>query len=172
MKQNDAKKMLNDLMSYYGKSPESLKSTVELYLSLFCKCPVTKSKALFQRIVKSFQYFPRLSELDFIENSFQGAPMKITNQEFCFACKNTGVIWYTKQVKSMGDTAFSYEFVSRCPCCEKGKQYPDFPSFAEIAQPFELEDLIEYNRRWLRPTSEEVQQARRKVENFSLGGKL
>ena len=43
----------------------------------------------------------------------------------------------------------------------------DFPSYDQIAQPYELADLIEYNRRLLRPTQEELAEAQKKVFEYA-----
>lgn len=166
MKKSEAAKLLNDLMTYYGANKDSYQSAMELYLSEFCKCPASKAKQLFQRIVKTFRFFPKLAELDFIERKMKPqGPVTITNTEFCFACKNTGVIFYRKKVQSMG-CWWEYEFTSRCPCCEKGKQYPDFPSFLQVCTQLELDDLMEYNRRWLRPTQAELEEAKQAVAEY------
>ena len=171
MKKNEAAKLINDLMTYYGTNKENYQRVWELYLSMFCKCPASKAKQLFNRIVKTFKFFPKAAELDFIEREMMPQAMqKVENSEFCFACKNSGIILYKRKVKSMGDIPIEYEFTSRCPCCDKGKQYMDFPSYAQIAQPYELEDLIEYNRRLLRPTQEELAEAQKKVFEYAGGG--
>ena len=166
MKKSEAAKLLNDLMTYYGANKDSYKSAMELYLSEFCKCPASKAKQLFQRIVKTFRFFPKLAELGFIERELHAqAPVTITNSTFCFACKNTGVIFYRKKVQSMG-CWWEYAFTSRCPCCEKGKQYPDFPSFLQVCTQLELDDLIEYNRRLLNPTPDELTRAMKTVQDY------
>lgn len=170
MKKSEAAKLINDLMTYYGANKDNYQSAMELYLSVFCRCPASKSKQLYNRILKTFKFFPKVAELDFIEREMVPQSMpKVQNNEFCFACKNTGIIMYKRKVKSMGDIPIEYEFTSRCPCCEKGKQYMDFPSFSQLFSDVELADIIEYNRRWLRPTQEELEEAQKKVFDYAGG---
>ena len=142
---------------------------VERTLSKLVKCPTQKIKTIKEQIVNQFNYFPRLSELGFLDHSYQ-IKTTVENKEFCFACLNSGVIRYTKKAPGIGGIMADYDFDSRCPCCEKGKRYRSFPSYLERHTQEELDDLIRHNRAWLRGTDEQkVTESKARVNAFIRG---
>lgn len=169
MTKTDAGRLLKELLLYYKENADTYKPVMEQYISKLVKCPTQQIKTIKEQIVNQFNYFPRLSELGFLDHSYQ-IKTTVENKEFCFACLNSGVIRYTKKAPGIGGIMADYDFDSRCPCCEKGKRYRSFPSYLERHTQEELDDLIRHNRAWLRGTDEQkVTESKARVNAFIRG---
>lgn len=99
------------------------------------------ARNLYSEIVNSLNFFPKVPEIRGIAEKYRPKLGTFTNSDFCYCCLNVGYVDYYRE-----EDGYPYRYAARCPYCEAGKNYPEFPSVDTKFRPEEIKELIENNR--------------------------
>ena len=136
--------LMKYLESYYQGHTPLDKMALNSYWESAKNIPDDQARALYNDILKSCRYFPNLVEFREILGIRMPQPIPLRNTQKCFYCMDSGSIAYIK-TGMQPFPSMEYKFSARCPLCNMGKMYSDWPAFDQIFNQEALEQVKQKN---------------------------
>lgn len=136
--------LMKYLESYYqGHAPLDKMALNSYWESARC-IPDDQVRAFYNDILKNCRFFPSLVEFREIIGIRRPQPVKLRNTQKCFCCMDSGSIAYTRTGLAPFPS-YPYTFHARCPACNVGRRYQDWPAFDQIFGREALEEVRQKN---------------------------